>query len=686
MEKWRSKCLATDRRRANDKFAHPVARGDAISNATRCEHRLKLKDGGTTKLYRELTQARVIINSLGLNINATLAEAVHDLSRTSQLPFSMKAEGRLETMEGILDPWMPQQIGQLSGEFSADARAILGLHQATITTGAIELNEPGFDYETRRFQQPLVKIQFDGNYNWPANTMQARSLTVAGNAFSLAGQGIISTDEIDMELKYRAKLDRIQASLGEQTSATDVIRPVAFQNKQIPTSDSWMVLGDCEGSITFRSVDNDLLIEMQSVGKNIACVQPASQHASVQTVGPWRPQDTQQQPQATIVWSEPNLTLDLRLKYQQSSDTMIAEQVQIAGDWFAANMSGNAQWTNTSSELQLTGASRVKMGEAAQRFSKLAAIDLEAKGVHEAEVHLSVSTRDSGDIKFALVTDLGLDSGHIAGMDIGPTTVPITLTETSLEFQKVQIPLNGGELKLAGQLHYRPGPLWMHIEPGAMAQSIQLTPNMTSRWLKYVAPLVANATEIQGTLGAQLDQAVIVFDHPEQTQVAGRINIGNAKMSAGPLASQIIQGIGNLASLANGIGPQPGPLNSTTNLVTMPPQTVDFSVRQGIISHERLYLKLDRAQVITSGRVAFDGSLNMIAQVPLDTRWLGRDVQQLAGQVVTLPIAGSISRPSLDSSGLRQIAAQLGTQAIQSTAENYLQQQLNKGLDKIFRW
>jgi hypothetical protein len=157
-------------------------------------------------------------------------------------------------------------------------------------------------------------------------------------------------------------------------------------------------------------------------------------------------------------------------------------------------------------------------------------------------------------------------------------------------------------------------------------------------------------------------------------------------MSAGPLASQIIQGIGNLASLANGIGPQPGPLNSTTNLVTMPPQTVDFSVRQGIVSHERLYLNLDRAQVITSGRVAFDGSLNMIAQVPLDTRWLGRDIQQLAGQVVTLPIDGSISSPSLDSSGLRQLATQLGTQAIQSTAENYLQQQLNKGLDKIFRW
>jgi hypothetical protein len=49
-----------------------------------------------------------------------------------------------------------------------------------------------------------------------------------------------------------------------------------------------------------------------------------------------------------------------------------------------------------------------------------------------------------------------------------------------------------------------------------------------------------------------------------------------------------------------------------------------------------------------------------------------------------LPIDGTLSRPSLDSSGVRKVVTQLGTQAVQSTAENYLQQQLNRGIDKIF--
>ncbi|MGI9468004.1 MAG: hypothetical protein ACR2OA_12860 [Rubripirellula sp.] len=643
---------------------------------------------------RALTRTNLIINSQGLDLNATLAEPINHLSQDSLLPFTLKAEGRLDTMEGILDPWIPEDINQLTGNFSTEAKTLISLNQTTVTSGAMELTGPSFNYKQRRFQQPLVKIQFDGNYNWPANALSARSITIASDAFSLAGQGTVSTDEIDMELKYRANLDRMQGSLGQQIAANDVIQTVTYQPNAIPPSDAWMVLGDCEGDISFRSIENDLIIELSSIGQDIACLQPATQHASAGTVGPWRQQDAQQQPEATVVWSEPNLTLEVVLRYQPDSDTITAEQVQIAGDWFAANLSGAARWTTRSSELQLTGASRLKMNEVAQRFSKVADIDIRATGIHEADLSLQAAINDGDSVKFALATDLGWETGHVAGMNIGQALVPVILTETSLKVEQAHIPINRGNLAFAGQLHYRPGPVWMHLEPGASANAIQLTPEMTDRWLKYVAPLVANATRIQGTLGAQIDEATIVFDQPQQSQVLGRINISQAEMTAGPLASQIIQGIGSLTSLTDGlsppIGPQPGPQPSPqpkiTNLVSLPPQTVDFSVRQGLVSHQRLYLQLDRAQVITSGRVAFDGSLNMIAQIPLDTRWLGRDLQQLAGQVVTLPIDGTISRPSLDSSSFRQIATQLGTQAVQSTAENYLQQQLNKGLDKIFRW
>ena len=633
---------------------------------------------------KELSKASVVINSVGLDIEATLTEPMTELSRKATLPVLIVAEGRLDTMEGILSPWLPANINNLSGKFSMDAHAAVGLSETVVTSTAIELNAPKLNYGSRNLHQPLVKIHFDGNYRWPTNALQARSITVVGDALSLAAKGNATAESLAMDIKYRAKLDRIQGSVHEQVAANDVIRPVAYRPNQPVQSDAWMVLGDCEGDLSLRSLNQELIVEFASVGKDIAVLQPAKEHASMQTTGPWPQLETQHQAKATVVWSEPNLEVSGRLRYTSASEDIVAEQVQVAGDWFATTMSGRATWAAESSEISLSGPSRLKMDEVTQRLSQLSGMDIRATGVHEANLSIQSFGKADGEIGFVIATEMGWESGEIAGMKLGRAAIPIVLTETSVEVAQTQVPISDGNLSFAGQVHYRPGPLWMQLEPGTTADSIRLTPEMTDRWLKYLAPLVANATRIEGTLGAQLDEAIIVFDQPEQTQISGRINIGNVQMNAGPLASQIIQNVSQLRSLANGFGSQPAPAAPTTNLVTMPPQTVDFAVRQAIVSHERMYLEMDRVQVVTSGRVGFDGSLNMIAQVPLDTRWLGKDLQGLTGQVVTLPIEGSISRPRLDSSGVRQIATQLGAQAVQSTAENYLQQQLNKSLDKIF--
>jgi hypothetical protein len=195
--------------------------------------------------------------------------------------------------------------------------------------------------------------------------------------------------------------------------------------------------------------------------------------------------------------------------------------------------------------------------------------------------------------------------------------------------------------------------------------------------------LAAEATQIDGTIGAEIDEAVIVFDQPEQTRVVGRMNIGNVQLNAGPLADQVLYGVNQLKRLGSGTMTSATAASGRT-LLRMLPQTVDFSVSHGVVSHDRLFFEIDRAQVVTSGRVSFDGRLNMIAMVPLDARWLGNDLKGLAGQTVTLPIDGTLSRPSLDSTGVAQVVAQLGAQAAQNTAENYLQQQLNRGFEKLF--
>ena len=642
----------------------------------------------------ELTKIAVQVSSRGMDFNAELVEPMSDPSTKQSLPIHIHAEGRIETLTEIMASWLPVEIHDLSGGFIANASAQVGFEETRITTAAIELSQPKVAYRDRYFQQPNVKIHFDGQYVWPGNELQARSITVAGDAFSVAAKGNAAPSDTAFDLKWRAKLERLQGSVREQMAALPQIRQVGFRpnvalaNQQSQT-ESWLVMGDCEGDISLRTRENVLEIDLDTTGSNLALIQPAHASEASQTMGPMPNRSSDKNlpnPNTTAmpVWTEPNLKINGKLDYDHLSGELTASQVQVASDWFATTLSGSAAWNERSRDVHLNGPSRIKMDEVAKRLQAVTGMEIQATGIHTTPISFRAFAAPREQVKLDIVTNLGWETVDVAGLQFGPASIPVRLTETSVEIAHSKVPVSEGNLSFSGQIHYLPGPLWMRLDAGTTADSIRLTPEMTNRWLKYVAPLAADTTRTEGILGAQLDEAIIVLDQPHHCQLSGRLNIGGIQMNAGPLASQVIQGVDQLKSLSRGMSGQTPTSHQHANLISMPVQQVDFSVAQGVVSHDRLYIEIDRAQIVTSGRVGLDGRLNMIAQIPLDARWLGSDLQGLAGQVVTLPIDGTISRPSLDSQGVQAVAAQLGLQAVQSTAESYIQQQLNKSIDKLF--
>ncbi len=633
-----------------------------------------------------LSEAKISLNSNGLDLNAELIQPVPQPTTSGSMPFRIHGTGRLETLQETFGPWLPESLHDASGGFTLNAAAELSSTNARLTTAAIELTHPRVAYGSRQFTQPNVKIHFDGDYRWPDGRLESRSFTLAGDAFSAAAKGSYAPGAVDMEIKWRAKLERIQGSVEERISTRNMtVQQVGYRSGTPVQTVNWLVMGDCDGSIRLASRERFLDVTLNTNGTGLAIVQPPEASAQYQTVGPQRPGSAGQTSLggSRVVWSEPQLTFDGRLSYDTSTKTILADAMQVAGQWFATSLSGQCVWNESRGSVELNGPARLKMDEIASRLTSLAGIDIQADGIHQTPLSIRVLRRADGFIGLTVAGNLGWESGQVAGVRFGPATVPVRLDETTVTVSPTTIPVDQGNLRVAGDVHYRPGPLWMRVEPGVIADSIRLTPELTDRWLKYLAPLVANSTRIDGVVGAELDEAVIVFEQPELSRVIGRLNVGGIQMTAGPLAQQIIFGVNQLRSISNPLGVQErAPGNQT--LVTMPPQTIGFTVDRGVVTHDRLFMEIDRSQIVTSGRVSLDGRLDLVAQVPLDPRWLGRDLQGLAGQPVTLPIDGTLSRPSLDSAGVRQVIAQLGAQAVQNTAENYLQQQLNRGLERIF--
>ena len=73
--------------------------------------------------------------------------------------------------------------------------------------------------------------------------------------------------------------------------------------------------------------------------------------------------------------------------------------------------------------------------------------------------------------------------------------------------------------------------------------------------------------------------------------------------------------------------------------------------------------------------------MEMLATVPIPDDWADKSpwLGGLRGQSLQFPIRGSLSNPQLDS----QLLSQLGRQTVQNAATGFLQQGLNRGLDKL---
>ncbi|MFK8113281.1 MAG: hypothetical protein AB8B91_13820, partial [Rubripirellula sp.] len=641
----------------------------------------------------ELTSASVSLTSQGMQLSAELAESVRQPSVSVPMPIRIHGDGQIVSLLETLSPWLPAELHDAEGNFRMSAQAEASSVTSRLTSATIELTQPRLAYGQRYFSQPSAKILFDGVYTWPTQELQARSFTIAADAFSLAAQGKVTPgaggeqagQEIEMKVKWRAKLERIQGSVRKRVAARPAqIQQVAYRPEAAFQSEDWLLMGDCEGEFDISTQDQSTEIQTTLSGTDFAIVQPPKASAASQTVGPMPNRAGNRSPQGTarIVWSEPNLKVDGRITYNKSTGGIAADAVQIAGDWFATTLTGSVIWNDTAGDVQLQGPARLKMSEVANRLSALAGLQIQAEGIQETPLEIRVLRRPDESIAMNVLGNIGWETAHVAGVNAGRASVPFRLTEDTFAVSPSPIQVEQGFINMAGQIHYRPGPIWMQVD-GAVAESVQLTPQMTNRWLKYLAPLAAETTQISGTIGGAIEESVIVFDDPSRSRITGRLNIGGIQMAAGPIADQLLGGIDQLKSITQVLGSQPTRATGRT-LITMPPQAVDFSLDRGIVNHERLFFEVDRARIITSGQVALDGRLNMIAQIPLEETWLGPNLKGMAGQPITLPIDGTLSRPSLDSSGVAQVAKQLGSQAIQSAAENIFQKQFNRVLDKTF--
>ncbi len=224
-------------------------------------------------------------------------------------------------------------------------------------------------------------------------------------------------------------------------------------------------------------------------------------------------------------------------------------------------------------------------------------------------------------------------------------------------------------------------PYWLSLEKGPVMEQVSITPEMCHRWLKYVAPLVADATAAEGQFSVKVARAQLPLTSPHQATVGGSLAIHQAHIGPGPLARQLLTVAQTVRVL---IDPQRGrasALEANARWIELPEQVVPFRVENGQVAHQNLTMNVGEVTIQTRGWVGLNQELGLVAEVPVLDRWVAQQpyLAGMRGQTVKIPIRGTLQQPVLDQRALQALTQQ----AVRGAATGILQQELQRQLQDL---
>ena len=252
--------------------------------------------------------------------------------------------------------------------------------------------------------------------------------------------------------------------------------------------------------------------------------------------------------------------------------------------------------------------------------------------------------------------------GSVYGLPLGPGSAIAAFKHGHLRTEPIHCELGSGQIDVMPQWDFAGNRI--QLASGSRIRNLNLTPKLCSEWLGYVAPLMAEATNVEGRFSARVHRFDYHIDQPKQSMVQAVLTVHDATAAPGASLDQLLQVVSVL-----------GKRNTLdTGSIDLPTQEIPFEMRDGMVIHDGLQMVVGGYYVISRGGVGFNRNLRLALDVPLEQSVSGRD------NSVRISFSGTIDRPQLDTSGLLQ---SLGKQQIGNRVNEQVDRGLNRLLDKL---
>src|SRR5262249_35048275 len=161
------------------------------------------------------------------------------------------------------------------------------------------------------------------------------------------------------------------------------------------------------------------------------------------------------------------------------------------------------------------------------------------------------------------------------------------------------------------------------------------------------APMVSDASRVEGMFSVELDGARVPLADPKQADMGGRLVVQNMIVTPGPLFRPFIVIGQQVEAIVKG-RPNLTGFTGDTALLKVDDQKVDFRLVDGRVYHQGLSMQVGQVNMRTRGWVGLDESVNIVVEVPLKDEWMRQRNSPLASlsePVIRIPIVGNLRDP-----------------------------------------
>jgi len=393
-----------------------------------------------------------------------------------------------------------------------------------------------------------------------------------------------------------------------------------------------------------------------------------------------------------ILWSEPQVLAELEGAYDGSQDELRIRRATVASQHAALRANGTVGDVQSTANLDLSGTVAYDWARIMPLLPTALQSEISISGADTARFAVSGPLREpepkppaaaaSWAQRLAGRLETKWEKGRVFGLEMGGAPVTAQLAGGWLQTGRLDVPLSSGKLTVQPSARLAPGPWEVYLAKGPLLSNVKLTPEFCSRPIKYVAPLIASATRTEGDVSVELEGGRIPLADPARSDIVGTLSVHEAKMLPGPLARELMLIARQVEAIANREAPPPR-LPEGESLLALEDQAIRFRLVEGRVYHEQFAARFGDAVLYTSGSVGLDQSLALAVDIPIREQWL-RDERlraALSGQVVRVPVAGTLAKPSIDRRSLQQLTAQMAATA----ARNLLRSELEGQLQKLFK-